>query len=163
LDYRIRTDRLSLRPVAHSDRASLHRFWTDPDIRRFLWDDEVIPLDRVDEEIEKSRESFRLFGFGLWLLLDGGELLGFCGLRPVPESGEIEILYAVRPDHWGEGLATEAARAVLRFGFERCGLGRILARADAPNTASVRVMEKLGMRRVAPAGSTTVEYESLAR
>jgi ribosomal-protein-alanine N-acetyltransferase len=140
---------------------NLHVFWTDPDVRRFLWDDEVIALERVVEEIEKSRESFRLLGFGLWLFHDRGELLGFCGLRPVPESGEIEILYAVRPERWGEGLATEAARAVLGFGFERCGLGRIIARADTPNEASVRVMEKLGMRPVA-VGSKLVEYERVA-
>ncbi|MHC4934208.1 MAG: GNAT family N-acetyltransferase [Planctomycetota bacterium] len=162
MGHRIETARLSLRPVATSDKRTLHALWTDPGVRRFLWDDEVIAIERVAEEIEKSLETFQLLGFGLWLVFDRNGLLGFAGLRPVPESGEIEILYAIRPERWGEGLATEAARSVLGFGFKRCGLGRIIARADAPNRASVRVMEKLGMRRREPRDSKLVTFESRA-
>ena len=61
-------------------------------------------------------------------------------------ASEVEILFGVEPEHWGKGVATEAAGAVLRYGFEDCRLARIYAGADPPNAASVRVIEKLGMK-----------------
>jgi len=62
----------------------------------------------------------------------------------------VEILYALAPHWWGQGLATEASAAVLRFAIERCGLPKIYAGCDPPNVASIRVMERLGMRPDGP-------------
>ncbi len=61
------------------------------------------------------------------------------------EGSDVEILYGIEPARWGKGLATEAAQAILIYGFEACQLPRIHAGADAPNKASFKVMEKLGM------------------
>ncbi len=77
---------------------------------------------------------------------EADQLIGFCGLRFIDETPEIEILYGLWPEFWRKGFATEAARAVLRYGFEVCGLDRIVAGADPPNSASLRVMERLGMK-----------------
>lgn len=95
-------------------------------------------------------------------------MIGFCGLRPIGESADVEILYGIAPRLWGQGLATEAARAVLDFGFRAAGLSRIYAGADPPNRASFRVIEKLGMRyaevRTTAAGETpywVIEREEL--
>jgi RimJ/RimL family protein N-acetyltransferase len=148
--FRLDTERLQLRPCAPADLDSLHALFTDPHIRRFLWDDRVIARAESAAVIEASVASFATHGLGQWLgfLREGGELAGFSGLRFVPETPDVELLYAVAPALWGRGLACEAARAVLRHGFETMGLPRILARADAPNAASIRVMERLGMRFV---------------
>ncbi len=62
----------------------------------------------------------------------------------MPEAGEVEVLYALRKDRWGQGLATEAARASVRFGFEYANLTRLIALAVPENIASRRVMEHLG-------------------
>lgn len=143
------TERLLLRPVEPSDTEALHRLFTDPDVRRYLWDDVVIPVETVEEVVVASGESFRRFGFGQWILSERAapaEIIGFCGLRHFHEPPKVEILYGLYPSRWGRGFATEAARAVLARGFENCDLERIYAGADPPNGSSFRVMERLGMR-----------------
>src|SRR5262249_45566064 len=91
-------------------------------------------------------------GYGFWAIYfkNDPKLIGFGGLRHFTEDGgessEGEILYGVTPEHWGKGIAPEAARAVLRYGFEESELAKIYAGADQPNAASFRVIEKLGMK-----------------
>jgi RimJ/RimL family protein N-acetyltransferase len=140
------TARLELRPCGPDDVDALHALWTDPDVRRYLWDGEVIPRERAAGIVAESAASFVREGFGQWLVRRAGapEPVGFCGLRRAGD--EVELLYGLWPAHQGVGLAAEAARAVLRHGFASVGLARIVARTDPPNRASVRVMERLGMR-----------------
>ena len=73
-------------------------------------------------------------------------MIGFCGLQPLDGTPETEIGWWLARACWGQGLATEAARAALQHGFERAGLARIVAVALAANRASIHVMEKLGMK-----------------
>ena len=144
----IHTDRLILRPIAASDVDALHAFWTDPAVRKYLWDNEIISRETVIEIIDASERCFAEIGAGLFAveLADApGELVGFCGLRRMDGGDEIELLYGILPKHWGEGLVSEAARAVLQHGFDACGLPRILGATDTPNQRSVRVMQRLGM------------------
>ena len=142
----LRTPRLRLTPCALGDVEFLRELWTDADVRRFLWDDRIIGRDEAAEVIEASMESFRRHGFGMWVVRADDAPIGFCGLRHFGEPAEdVEVLYGLLPAHWGRGLATEAARAVLRAGFDR-GLPRIFAGADPPNVGSIQVMERLGMR-----------------
>jgi RimJ/RimL family protein N-acetyltransferase len=149
---RIETARLMMRPFAVDDVDDLHRLWGDPGVRKFLWDDQVIPRETAIAIVESSIESFVDHGFGFWAICfkNDPELIGFGGLRHFTEDGaessEVEILYGVAPGHWWKGIATEAAGAVLRYGFEERELAHIYAGADPPNTASFRVIEKLGMK-----------------
>ena len=147
MDRIIATQRLSLRPCVRTDKSFLHALWTHPEVRKYLLDDIIIPPEQVDGFIAKSLGSFERHGAGLWTMSDivSGELAGVCGLWPVDDTGEIEILYSILPAWWGKGLVHEAARAVLEFGFENAGLDRIIGRTDAPNTRSIRVLERLGM------------------
>jgi [ribosomal protein S5]-alanine N-acetyltransferase len=142
------TPRLALRPCDDADLDALHALWTDPKVRRFLWDDRVIERAVAAEAIAASRSSFAAEGIGQWIVepRGGSELLGFAGLRAIDGGGEIELLYALHPAHWGRGYAVEASRAVLVHGFETVGLERIAGRTDTPNAASARVLERLGMR-----------------
>jgi ribosomal-protein-alanine N-acetyltransferase len=86
--------------------------------------------------------------YGVWAVTDKatGGLLGQCGLRFLPEINEVEVLYLLARAHWGQGLASEAAQAALAYGFDQVGLQRIIALTKPENTASRRVMEKLGMQ-----------------
>ena len=72
--------------------------------------------------------------------------LARAGLREIEPTPDVEVLYGFTPAHWGNGLATEASRAVLAHGFQSAGLARIAGRTDTPNRASARVLERLGMR-----------------
>ncbi len=116
---------------------------------RYIGDGAPWPEERSRQFVERQIALYRERGFCLWKLLPGDRveaLIGFCGLQPLPETEDIEIGWWLARAWWGRGLATEAARAALRDGFERVGLRRIVAIAQPANTASIRIMRKLGMR-----------------
>jgi ribosomal-protein-alanine N-acetyltransferase len=162
-DNVIQTARMELRPLRSADGDLVHRMWTNPDVRRFLFDDQIVPRARVDEEIAASAARFGAGTCGLWAMRDlrGDALVGFCGYRPFHDPPQLQLLYGLDPACWGKGFATEAARAMLRHGFLVHGFDPIVACTDAPNVASVRVMERAGMRfekRVMVDGLDTIYY-----
>jgi len=142
----VRTPRLDLRPLAESDLAALHAISTDPVVRRFLWDDRVVTREECAELLAESRRRFEESGVGLFgiTLRGSAPLLGYAGLWPMGEPPVLELLYAIHPEHGGRGLATEAARAVMAYGTRKLGLADFHATVDAPNVASVRLLERLG-------------------
>lgn len=143
------TARLRLRPLQPSDRAALHQHWTQPEVRRYLWDDETLSPEEVQEVISTSERLFRERGVGLWSLrgLDSARLLGCAGYWPFHEPPQIELLFSITPEHWGKGLAGEAAQALMAYVFEALDWSYVQASVDAPNRASRRALKKLGMRR----------------
>lgn len=147
----LRTPRTRLRPIAPADRDVLHRLWTSPGVRRFLWDDEIIPIERTDAAIAQSGRMVaeRTGGlWGMWLEQDAPGLHGFAGLWPFRDPPEIELVFGVAEPIWGRGYAPEVARAVTRYGFASLGLPIVRASTDAANAASIRVLEKLGFTLV---------------
>jgi len=167
--YDLDTERLRLTPFKMDHLDALHALWTDPDVRRYLWDGEVISRERAAEVIADSERNFAQLSYGFWAMLlrgdpeaDADEVVGFCGYRRFEDSGEPELLYGILPRFWGKGLVTEAGHAVIRDGFDRCGFPRIIAATDTPNQSSVRVMQRLGMvflRRGEFHGLDTVFFE----
>jgi [ribosomal protein S5]-alanine N-acetyltransferase len=147
---RLASPRLRLRPWTPSDTPALHRIWTDPDVRRFLWDDEIIDHRRADATVRLGLDAAAEPGLGFWMIEPPGvnAAVGFVGLwrRDEPGMADPELLYGLLPAWWGRGLATEAARLVLAQAFDAGRFARIIAATDPPNSASTRVMERLGMR-----------------
>jgi RimJ/RimL family protein N-acetyltransferase len=94
--------------------------------------------------MQHARDGYTLW---MWREVASGELVGQVGLQPAEVEGEpvVEVGWSIAPERWGEGLATEAARASIDWGFERIGLDEIVSFAMIENGASIRVMEKLGM------------------
>ena len=163
----LQTERLRLSPVAPADREALHALWTEPAVRRFLWDDRVIDLASVDDLVARSEASFAAEGFGLFALREPGcsALLGAVGIFRLRPGAEPELIYSLATACFGRGLASEASRAVIADAFERLGFARVLARTDPPNLASLEVMKRLGMAYAGEAvegGLASVSY-SLAR
>jgi RimJ/RimL family protein N-acetyltransferase len=144
----MRTERLLFAPWMESDWLALRPIATDPEVMRYINDGQAWPDDRIRSFVERQMDCYRLRGYCLWRLTEesSGETIGFCGLQPLEGTPEVEIGWWLRRSHWGHGLATEAARAALGYGFGRAGLERIVAIALPENRASLRVMEKLGMR-----------------
>ena len=140
------TERLTLRPVTADDHAALLAHWTQPDVRRFLFDGAALSAAEVTETIGESSRDFAASGYGIWLIEFGARagLVGTAGLRPLEESG-LEIFYSLAPGAWGHGYATEAARAVVEYGLGPLGLPEVLAEVDEGNAASVAVVKRLGM------------------
>jgi ribosomal-protein-alanine N-acetyltransferase len=161
--HEIETARLRLRPVAMSDLDAIHELWTDPGVRKYLWDDEVIPIGQAASVIETSRSLFEEDGYGLWVVCPRDEetIIGFCGYWFFHDPPELELLYGIATAQWGRSLATEAARAMIGHGFEKLSFNRIQASTDGLNQASVRVMEKAGMtfdKRTLTNGLDTIYY-----
>ncbi|MFJ8580737.1 GNAT family N-acetyltransferase [Micromonospora sp. NPDC093277] len=153
-DLPVRTERLLLRPFTADDLDALAAYRSRPDVTRFLYHD---PYDetaaRAALERLRGRTALREPGDGLNLAIvlpETGELVGDVLLVWTSvEHRQGEIGYVLHPDHTGRGYVTEAAREMLRLGFDGLGLHRIVGRLDARNTASARVLERLGMRREA--------------
>jgi len=155
------TERTRMRPLTLADVDFIHGLSIDPAVRKYLWDDVIISRDRAAEVVAASCETFAARRYGLWAIhpREGGDPIGFCGLRP-SVTDLPELLYGLRPAWWGHGLATETARAVLRHAFA-LGHESVEAATDPPNGASIRVMERLGMsfsRRGRVNGLDTVFY-----
>ncbi len=149
---RLTTERLVLRDFEEDDWPAVLAYQSDPRyLRYYPWveRDEASVRDFVGGFVARQREQpRRVFQLAITLPSEGARLIGNCGVRVNdPEQREGNIGYELAPDCWGHGYATEAARALLAFGFEALGLHRIWAECVADNIASARVLEKLGMRR----------------
>ena len=140
------TARLRLRPVRPGDADVLHAMWTLPGVRRFLWDDRTLDLEETREVLGRNEALFGSQGVGLWLahVTEHEMPMGFAGYWSFHEPPRLELIYGLDDRWWGRGFATEAAAALVRFGFERRGYGAIDASIDTPNVASARVLGRLG-------------------
>ncbi|MFG3437427.1 GNAT family N-acetyltransferase [Nonomuraea sp. NPDC047897] len=153
-DYPIHTDRLLLRPLTPADLPAVHAYESRPDVARYLyW--EPRDLDAVRTFLHKKTTCTALHDEGDALdlaitLRHNGQVIGNGLLMwTSKQHRQGEIGYVLHPDHHGHGYATETGRALLHLGFDGLGLHRIVGRIDGRNTASARVLEKLGMRREA--------------
>ena len=142
----LRTPRLVLVPFAPEDLDALHALWTDEHVRRYLWDDIVISRERAAETLDGALASAADGPVGHWSVRQtvDGPIIGDCGFRYVGE--EVELMYCLLRPFWGQGLALEGCRAALEYLWRVMELPGIIARADIPNTTSIRLMERLGMR-----------------
>lgn len=144
----LRTQRLSLREFAPEDLEALAAVLSDRNTMRYY----PMSFDRaaVADWIQRNRDRYARNGYGLWamVLKSTGELIGDCGLvqQTVDEADEVEIGYHVRRDLWGQGLATEAARACRDYGFATLAVDRLISLIRPENLTSRRVAEKNGMR-----------------
>lgn len=144
----IETARLLLRPFTLSDAPAYYdAVMCDPDVRRFLPGGAPLPRERAVPIMQHFIGQWAAYGFGGLAVIyqEDEHLIGQCGLQFIPNTDKIEIFYALAKAYWGQGLASEAAHACLRFGFETHEFPQINALFVPGNTASERVMIKLGM------------------
>ncbi|MFW6198962.1 MAG: GNAT family N-acetyltransferase [Gemmatimonadota bacterium] len=174
--------RLTYHPFSPDDAEELLALFRDPGIRRYLLDDRLVTEEWVREEIATSSERFATTGAGLWTLRlradrpgpddarrdspgepvssftngsDSRPIIGFVGFREFFDPPRLQLLYGLLPEHWGRGLATEAAQRICDHAFVDLGFRLVEAATDAPNRASSGVLRRLGMRRVRVDGGET--------
>ncbi len=151
-DYPIKTDRLVLRRFTESDLDALHTYHSLPEVARFLlWEARTREESAQSLKFRMDHPTIEQEGDGVVFAVEhDGELIGEVNLRWLSaEHGSGELGFIFDPRHHGHGYAREASVEVLRMGFEQLGLHRIIGRADARNTASAKLMERLGMRKEA--------------
>ncbi|HWS99923.1 MAG TPA: GNAT family N-acetyltransferase [Pyrinomonadaceae bacterium] len=157
----IETDRLLLRQFTLADLDALAQIFADPEVVKHLGSGQPASSEETEMALRSIIAHWGLHGFGRWATVHRPtrELIGYGGLRSF--HGEPELVYLLKKSYWGRGLATELARACLKFGFEERGFERVIAMAKTANAASHRVMEKSGMlfeRRAKIYGLDVVRY-----
>lgn len=151
------TERLALRSATAADLDALWAMWRDPDVRRYLFDDQPVERERAADALESGLETVPR-GLGLWLVerREHPGPIGCVGLMPVTLAaqfdptlkGLVEPVAAFAPAFWGQGYASEALRALLSYGFRTLGLPVIAGVNDVPNAASDRMLRRLGFEFV---------------
>jgi ribosomal-protein-alanine N-acetyltransferase len=145
----LETKRLILRHQVIEDLDDLWSLYCDPEIAKYIPD---APRSRAEakEELEWHMHGHPKYPeLGLWATIhkETGKFIGRCGLLPWTIDGqqEVEVAYTIAQGYWGQGLGTEAAGGILKYGFERLNLTRLICLIDSENIASQRVAEKIGM------------------
>jgi RimJ/RimL family protein N-acetyltransferase len=150
-DWPLETDRLVLRPYEAGDLGAYHAIRSQPEVVRYLYDD-PLTIEKAREKVERLVKSRALEAEDDWLaaaitVRESGAFVGDVAFHWVSVQHRTgEIGFVLDPRHQGHGYATEAARALLDWGFGTFGLHRIIGRTEARNSASARVLERLGMR-----------------
>ncbi|UYN97699.1 MAG: GNAT family N-acetyltransferase [Enhydrobacter sp.] len=125
-----------LRTVAACDGDALHAIFSQPGVKRYLFDDEAPTREQTRAIVEVARKDVA------WAIVEEASVIGFVALRR--KDGTRELVVAIDERLWGRGVGYEAAQAALRHGFEVLKLDRILAGVDLPNERSHRLMLRLG-------------------
>ena len=151
----LHTERLTLRPLVAADAELYAGMRYHPEVAKWLSPADksagdlspadVDPIDAARATIERFELSWQDRRYAPWGLFRDGALIGHGGLNWVPEFGETEVLWALHPDAWRQGYATEMARAALDYGFKDLGLELIFAITKPDNDPSRAVMTRLGM------------------
>jgi [ribosomal protein S5]-alanine N-acetyltransferase len=145
----IETNRLILREFQRADLQELAPILADSKVMKFS-PTGVNSVEQVQERIEGFITCYKEFGFGKWavVLKENNQLLGYCGIAvdQIDGKDEKELGYRIDSRYWGQGLATEAAAAAIKYGFEQFNLPYVLGIVERANSASIRVLEKVGMR-----------------
>jgi RimJ/RimL family protein N-acetyltransferase len=144
------TPRLVLRAFAAGDGDDLHAMDSDDRVMRYLGSG-MKGRTRAECDVSLERMIARAAAMPGYGLLHAsrradGDFVGGCGLFPIPDADGIEIAYRLRHDRWGQGYATEMARAVLAHGFGALGLQSVTGLTWPENVPSQRVLVKIGMR-----------------
>jgi len=149
------TPRLLLRALTVADAEAFFALNSHPDVMRLTGEPPLASLDQARDALA-AYPDFDTVGYGRWgcVLKDTRVVIGFCGLKYLADLDAVDVGYRLLPDYWGRGLATEACRASVAFGFDVLQLGRIIGLVLPENTASIRVLEKSGLR---PDGE--IEYD----
>lgn len=145
----LETNRLLLRHLVPDDLDNLFTLYSDPEIRRYF-PEGTLTYEETKEELEWFLNGHPKHPeLGLWATIhkESNQFIGRCGLLPWTIEGryEVEVAYMIAKEYWRQGLGTEAAGAILQYGFGQLGLSRLICMIDPSNKASRRVAEKIGM------------------
>ncbi len=145
------TDRLVLRPFNETDVNAFHRMTSDPDIIRFIGtglDPDLSHKDVLKQMRTAPLGDYEKTGYGrhAMVLKTTNEVIGFTGLKYLPEIDETDLGYRMFPEYWGNGLATESCWPMLDFAFQKLELAKIIGIAMPENSASCHVLEKVGLK-----------------
>jgi len=145
----LETERLVLRRLSSDDAEFILELLNQPSFLRYIGDKGVRPTEDAVRYIQTGPvASYEKFGFGLYLveLKETGVPIGMCGLLKRDTLPDADVGFAFLPDYWSQGYAFEAASGVMSYGREVLGLRRIVAITSLDNDASIKLLEKIGLK-----------------
>jgi ribosomal-protein-alanine N-acetyltransferase len=142
------TERLLIRKFTFDDLPKLIELRSDDEVIRYLGGRRLQNPEAIEKRMRFYIDCYAKHGYGMCALIwkETNEMIGWCGLQPLEETGETEVGYGMIKEFWGRGIGYECARAWLEYGFKKANATRIVAVADPANTGSWRIMEKCGMK-----------------
>ncbi len=147
----LKTKRLKLTPFHAADLELLHHTFTNPFVRKYLWDDQIIDLKQTQEILQTNEDYFKKSNWGLWkiTLIPQAEYVGFAGLWFFFEEPQPQLLYGLLPEFSKQGYATKAARAVMDYAYNELKFKYLVAACNFEHQASRKVCERLQMQFLA--------------
>lgn len=144
----LETERTKLIPFRRKDVALFHSINTDPFVRKFMWDNDIIPLPVAEEIIATNERFFAQNDYGIWKIHLTGRntVIGYAGLWFFFDEAQPQLIYALLKPYTRKGYATECAGRVLEYAFDGLGFEYVLAATDEPHRESQKVAKRLGMR-----------------
>ena len=146
----LETPRLRLRHFTHDDVQIMFELNSDPEVIKYAESTPALNLDEARQRLQQGPlDDYQKYGYGRFAveLKETGEVIGFCGIKYLPEIDLPEIGYRFLKAHWGRGYGTESARACVDFAREDLAITRLIALIMPDNSASINLAEKLGMHR----------------
>ena len=142
------TKRLRLREFRAADVDALYRLNSDRRVMRYIGNGSIDTRDMAERAVTRSMKYYSNYpGLGVWPAEErgSGAFVGWFCLKYVPATVEVEVGYRLAREAWGQGYASEGARAIVRYAFDKVGLDRIIGLTHPDNGASQRVLQKAGL------------------
>ncbi|MCT4178955.1 GNAT family N-acetyltransferase [Elizabethkingia anophelis] len=145
----LETERLLLRELNPDDAGDFFNLNENPNVIKYTGDKAFQNIDEAREFLE-NYQNYRLNGYGRWAVMskENNEFVGWCGLKYNSSTDETDVGFRFFEHYWNKGFATESAGACIDYGFKNLNLNTVLGRAMQDNAASVKILEKLGMKYV---------------
>ncbi|MBI4854445.1 MAG: GNAT family N-acetyltransferase [Acidobacteria bacterium] len=144
----LETNNLLLRSLASEDLESVVKLNSDPEVVKYITGGEPMPREQTLARFNFYLEHQEKHQFAIWAVINKEDSLfiGLCGLQFLENTENVEVGYRLARAFWGKGLATEAAKACINYGFNKLSLPEIVAVIDPENIASHKVIEKVGLK-----------------
>lgn len=164
-NIKIETERLIMRPFTNDDCEAMLEIQSNPVMTKYTPDEPWKSIDDAKEFIklslrlyESEHHTFRHF-FAVVEKMSGN-LIGFCGVGGIDyDHTQNEVFYGIHQDYWGKGYATEAGKAMLKYGFNQLGLEKIIGAVHTENNSSINVLEKIGLKRIGVISGLAEEFK----
>ena len=145
---KIETDRLIIREFNDKDVEAIYDFSSNPEVNKYTGDKLIESLGEVKHIINNIwLKEYKKYGYGRWAIIykPDNKVIGFAGLKYLPEFNETDLGFRFLPEYWNKGIATEASKEIIKYGFENFDLNRIIGIAMPENIGSCKVLEKSGL------------------
>lgn len=163
---KLETARTYIREFTMEDAEAVLAFSANEDVTKYTGDAGMISsLEDAKHVISNIwLKEYKQYGYGRWAVVDktNDKVIGFCGLKYLPEVGMPDVGYRFLPEYWGKGLATETAQACVDFCTNKLGVAKFFGDVMEDNAASVQVLKKLGLNfsgYIEESGHTYMRFE----